>query len=143
VAVAVNGTDSPPGPGVLVRLLAAFLVGWEPLALALVASSALERLLHYGVPALALLGYRMLVTGIGLAAGRALWTGRPGGVRLARMWAVAAAIATGVTFWTPYFPSNRVPGTKGPTLAAILLFDAAVYAYLTRSARVRAAFPEG
>lgn len=136
-------TGSPAPPGLVVRAIAAFLVGWEPLALALVASSALERLLDYGAPAIALLAYRMLVTGVGLAAGRALWAGRRGGVRLARAWAVAAAVGAVMTFATPYFPSNRVPGTKGPTLAAILTFDAAVFAYLTRGARVRAAFPEG
>lgn len=134
---------SPAPPGALVRVLAAFLVGWEPLALALVASSALERLLYYGLPAIVLLLYRMFVTGVGLAAGRALWAGRRGGVRLARVWAPAAAVGTVVTFATPYFPSNHVPGTRGPTLVAILLFDVLVFAYLTRAARVRAAFPEG
>jgi hypothetical protein len=124
----------PPWPA---RLLAFLLVVWEPALFALTASAALERLLFYGWPAVLLLSYRALIVGLGIAAGRSLWTLSPAGPRLARWWALSHAVAVLLTFGTPYFPSNRVPGTKGPTLAMLLAWDAAWWAWLRWSPRLR------
>jgi hypothetical protein len=128
---------APPG---LARALALFLLVWEPLTFAATAAAALNRLMLYGPPAFLLLGYRLLVVGIGMAAGRALWAGDPRGPSLARGWAIAHAVALVVTFATPFFPSNRVPGTKSATLALLVLFDAACWTWLRWSPRVRAAY---
>jgi hypothetical protein len=124
----------------LARLLAGLLVVWEPITLALTASAALDRLTSYGWPALALLAYRAGVAGLGIAAGRALWSQRSEGPVLAQAWAVSHAAAVLLTFVTPFFPSNRLPGTKGPLLVALLAVDAAWWAWLQWSPRVRRAY---
>jgi hypothetical protein len=134
--VPVTGSR-PPLPA---RVLAALLVVWEPLTFALTASAALPRLVIYGLPAFALLAYRGLVVGLGIAAGRALWAGRTEGPTLARSWAILHATAVVLTFATPYFPSNRVPGAKGPVLALLLLIDGAWWAWLRWSTSVRRAY---
>jgi hypothetical protein len=127
-------------PPILARLLAAFLTVWEPVTFAVTTSAALGRLAQYGFPAFLLLAFRVVVVGIGLIAGRALWTGAAEAPRLARWWALLHAAALVVTFATPFFPSNRVPGTKAPTLAALVAFDAACWAWLRWSPRVRDAY---
>jgi len=131
-----------PTPGPLVACLAFLLVVWEPVTFAFTASSSLGRLSGFGAPAFALLGARIAVTGLGIVAGRALWQGAPFGLRAARLWLVLASLVLVVTFSTPYFPSNRLPGTKGPLLTLLLLHHGAWYLYLRRSRRVRAAFGE-
>jgi hypothetical protein len=124
----------------LARALSLFLLVWEPLTFAVTAAAALSRLTFYGPPAFLLLAYRLAVVGIGMAAGRALWDGEARAPALARGWALAHAVAVVLTFATPFFPSNRLPGTKGPTLAVLLLFDAACWAWLRWSPRVRRAY---
>lgn len=131
----------PPPRGPWLALLALLMAGWEPLSFALVASSALDRLARYGLPALALLAFRVTVTGFGIAAGRALWTLRPHGRAMALAWLGLAAMASVITFGTPYFPSQRSPGAKTLALLLSLAFDAGWAAYLLASPRVRALFP--
>jgi hypothetical protein len=127
-------------PPLLALVLAMLLFVWEPLTLAATASRALSRLASYGAPAWGLLAYRALVAGLGMAAGRALWQRDPEGPRLARWWALAHAVGLVLTFSTPYFPSNRLPGTTGPTLSVLLAVDAAWWAWLGYSSRVRQAY---
>jgi hypothetical protein len=110
------------------------------LSLALTASSALDRFMLYGLPAFLLLTARALIAGLGIAAGRGLWAGSPSGPRLGRWWAVLHASGLVLTFSTPYFPSNRVPGSKGPVLAALLMFDAICWAWLSWSPAVRRSY---
>lgn len=123
----------------LAKILVALLVVWEPLTFAVTISSALPRLAVYGYPAYLLAAYRALVVGVGVAAGRALWGAAPGAIRLGQAWAVAHIVALVVTFATPFFPSNRVPGTKGPTLALLVAMDVAWWVWLSRSKRLRRA----
>jgi hypothetical protein len=132
-----------PGPGFWVRFLAFLMAIWAPLAFALEASASVGRLLTYGTPAILLLLYRVGTTGLGIAAGRALWMVRPGAPVLARAWLVLDALATTLALLTPYFPSNRVPGTKGPVLALLLAVNAAWLLFLSRSRRVQALWPSG
>lgn len=139
---AVASGSTPPTPGPLVACLAFLLVVWEPVSFALTASSSLGRLAGFGLPAFALLAARVAVTGFGIVVGRALWAGTPHAPRAARLWLVLASLVLVATFATPYFPSNRLPGTKGPLLALLLLHHLAWYLYLLRSRRVRAAFAE-
>ena len=107
------------------RVPAAFILTIAaPLAFALEVQTSLGRLVSFGAPALLLLAFRVAVTTLGLIAGRLLWRGDEDGWRLVRLWSVAAALATAVTFLTPYFPSNRTPGEKPVALLAWM----AVYA---------------
>ena len=115
-----------------VRLLALLMVVVEPLSFALLASGALLRLVSYGLPALLLLAFRVGVTGFGIVAGRALWRDDPGASGLARLWLILSSAATTLTFVTPYFPSNRLPDTKWPILAAILTVNALFFFVLGR-----------
>jgi hypothetical protein len=109
---------------------------WAPLAFGLEASASLGRVLSFGTPAVLLLLYRVGTTGLGIATGRALWGLRAGAPLLAQIWLVLDALGTAATFLTPYFPSNRLPGTKGPTLALLLAFNIGWIVYLSRSRRV-------
>ena len=124
----------------LALVLAVLLVIWEPATFALAASAALSRLALYGAPAFLLGAYRSVVVGVGIAAGRALWAGRREGRRLAQWWAVLDAAGTVLTFATPYFPSNRLPGTKGPLLALLLTVNAAWFLWLQWGPSVRRAY---
>jgi hypothetical protein len=134
----LNRRDLPP----LAILLTFLLVVWEPLSFALTASSALSRLVGYGVPAVLLLGYRGFVVGLGIAAGRALWTVQPLGPRLGQWWAVLHAVGDVLTLSTPFFPSNRVPGTKGWSLALLIVLDVLCWTWLRYSPRVRGVYLE-
>jgi hypothetical protein len=49
-------------------------------------------------------------------------------------------VALVLTFSTPYFPSNRPPATKGPTLVLLIGIDVAWWAWLTWSPSVRRAY---
>jgi hypothetical protein len=104
----------------------------EPVRFAIVAASALSRVLDHGALAIALLAFRVLVTGLGITAGRHLWA--HGDPTLARIFLVANAIAVVLTFATPYFPSNRVPGTKLPELFLVLAVHSAAFAWLGTAA---------
>jgi hypothetical protein len=129
----------PPRARGWLLLLAFLLTVWEPLGFALQASSALSRLIHSGVPGLLLLLFRTFVTGLGIAAGIALWTLKPHAFTLAKVWAVCAAVGTVLTLATPYFPSNRLPGTTRLVLVALLAYYGLWLLYLFRSRRVRGA----
>ena len=52
------------------RVLAVVLVLWEPLTLALAASTLLRRIMEHGVPAYGVLVVKVFVAGVGIAAGR-------------------------------------------------------------------------
>jgi hypothetical protein len=121
-----------------IRVLAFVLLLWVPFSLALEASAGLSRLVHFGVPAIALLLLRIGVTGLGVAAGRALWAVQPSAVQLAQAWLVLDVAVTALTLATPYFPSNRLPGARGRDLAMAVAFNAAWFVYLRVSARVKA-----
>jgi hypothetical protein len=122
------------------RLPAALILTFAaPLAMALEAQTALGRLLSFGAPALLLLAFRVAVTALGLIAGRLLWRGDDDGWRLVRLWSVAAALATAVTFLTPYFPSNRTPGEKPIALLAWMAVYAVWFVIAHRQTRLKAA----
>jgi hypothetical protein len=125
----------PPLP---VRILAVLLVVWVPVSLALEASAGLPRLVAYGWPAMVLLTVRAFVAGLAVVAGRALWSVEPHGPRLARAWLVLDAIVMGVTLATPYFPSNRLPGTRVWAWAGVAAINGMWLVYLGASRRVRA-----
>jgi len=121
-------------------LLSRVLILWAPLSLGLVGSSALRSLAVRGLPlALVLLG-KVVVAAVGVAAGLALWTHRPGAVTLARASLLLSAAADVFVYSTPYFPDNRPPGDSTLILAASLLWYGIWLMYLWRSKRVRQIF---
>lgn len=100
------------------RVLAVVLVLWEPLTLALAASTLLRRITEHGVPAYLVLVVKVFVAGVGIAAGMALWQERPGAMVLAR-WALALSLVTTVfSRLTHFWPATLPPGVAGPALAA-------------------------
>lgn len=123
--------------GVLLTLFCVWAAGIEPLSFALLASSALSRVLHYGVPAVGLLLLRLFVAGLGVTVGRAVWSGRGSARVLALLWLGLDGAALALSFATPYFPSNRPPGTKWLELVGLLGVRAAWAAYLACSPRLR------
>lgn len=136
----ILSAPSRTAPPLLARFLALFLVIWEPVSFALVAASALDRLIDHGGPALLLLALRVAIASLGIVAGRALWTGQRVAPALGQVWALLHAAGVSLTFHTPYFPSNRPPGLKRMSLAAIVAWDLAWAAYLRWSSGVRAAY---
>lgn len=124
-----------------VRVLAALLVGWVPVALALEASAALSRVVGYGWLAVLLLVARVLMAGLAFVAGRALWAMEPHARRTAQAWLVLDVVVTGLTLAAPYFPGNWLPGMRGWVFAAVVAFNGAWFLYLSVSRRVRACWP--
>jgi len=121
-------------------LLSRILIIWQPLSLGLVASSALNALSIRGWPlALVILG-RLVVAAVGVAAGLALWSRRPGAVTLAKVALLLSAAADVFVYSTPYFPNNRPPGDSTLILAASLLWYAIWLMYLWRSKHVQQVF---
>lgn len=114
------------------RLLAFLLVVWEPLNLALTAAALLDRLTDRGWPALALLVVRLGVAGFGVAAGRALWSQRPGALTLAR-WATGLGLgAAVVTQVTSIWPRPLPPGVREPAAVVIVAWYAAWWLWTMR-----------
>lgn len=121
-------------------LLCRVLIIWQPLSLALIASSTLNSLSVRGVSlGLVLIG-RLLVAAFGVAAGLALWRRRPAALALAKASLLLSAAADVFVYTTPYFPNNRPPGDAGLILTASLFWYAGWLAYLYRSKRVRETF---
>ncbi len=126
----------PLGPWLL--LLCALLLVWSPANFALVASTLVDSLSVRGWPVTAVLAFRVVVVGLGIAAGLALAGRRPGAVLLARAALIASLAADLVIYLTPWFPSNRLPGTTPIYVAASVAYHAGWLTYLFRSKRVRA-----
>jgi hypothetical protein len=107
----------------------------EPLSLAFAASG---RLLVFASDAEALVvtAMWMLATALGIAAGLALWTGRPGGDRLAKAYVIAASALIAMGYLTPYGRTDLPPGVAGPVTACVLVQNACWFLYLSRSRQI-------
>ena len=114
------------------RLLIFVLLVFEPATLALVVSASLDRLVNRGPGAILLLVARLIVAGIGVAAGLALWRRRPGGVALARLAMALSLAAVLVTHLTHLWPGRLPPGLEGPALAALLVYYGGWLTWLLR-----------
>ena len=138
----MNQVNEQPGGGVRGWLLALSLalMVWQPLSLALAASSALEALALRGWPLLIVIAIRVAVAGFGIAAGLAILGRRPGAIAMAKA-SLALSAATDVfVYTTPYFPDNRLPGDTPLYVAASLAYYSAWMAYLVKSKRVKRTF---
>jgi hypothetical protein len=121
-------------------LFCLLLLVWQPLSLALVASSVLGALTIRGLPLALVLMTRVLAAALGIAAGLALLGRRAGAVTLAKV-SLAASAATDVfVYTTPFFPSNRPPGDTVLVVGASLAYHGVWMIYLLRSKRVKETF---
>ena len=125
----------PLGPWL--TLLCGLLLLWSPVSLALVASTLVDTLPVRPASVSAILGLRLLVAGLGIAAGLALLGRRPGAVRVTVAALVASLGADLLVYLTPWFPNNRLPGTTPLYVGASLTYHLGWLAYLSGSKRVR------
>jgi len=121
-------------------LLCVLLLVWQPIILALTASSVLDALPVRGLPLAIVLIVRIVAAALGIAAGLALIGRRPGAVALAKVSLVVSALTDLFVYLTPYFPSNRAPGDTTVVVVASLAYYAVWLTYLYRSKRVREMF---
>jgi NADH:ubiquinone oxidoreductase subunit K len=121
-------------------LLCILLTVWNPAALALVAASRLESAGTASTLALIVLGVRLAVTSVGLAAGLALWHKRAGAVTLARASLMLSGLEVVARLSTRLGLSAAPPGTRLPLALASIAYYGAWYLYLEKSRRVRATY---
>jgi hypothetical protein len=125
---------------VLLLLLVLLLLVGHPAHAAVTAASALGALTVRGVPVVILLIARLVATGIGVAAGIALAGRRAGAPALAQAALGLSAAVALVTYLTPWFPNNRMPGDTPFYAAGSLAYHAAWILYLRHSRVVRHLF---
>ena len=135
----ITKPSDPPVGGWLL-LLCLLLMVWQPITVGLTSSAALNSISIGGLPVTLVLILRLLVTGLGIAAGLALLNRRIGAVNLARIVLIVSAATDTFVYTTPYFPSNRGPGETPIFIAVSLLYYSVWIVYLSRSRRVRRTF---
>jgi hypothetical protein len=128
---------APGAVGGWLLILCRLLLVYQPLSLALSASTALSSLPTRGPKVLVAIALRVLVTGITVAAGLALTNRAPAAATLAKVALVLSAACDVFILTTPFYPNNRPPGDTPFYVAASLLYHGAWLIYLSRSARVR------
>jgi hypothetical protein len=125
---------------VWILLLVFILAIWNPATLALHAASTVWNIGARSGLSLALLGARLIITSIGVAAGMALWLRRPGSVWLAKLALMLFCIEAVVRLSSRVDLGTAPPGTRLPLAIFIVLHNGAWYLYLQRSRRVRAIY---
>jgi hypothetical protein len=133
-------TSVKSGVGGWLLVLAVILLVWQPLSFALVAASLLDAVMIRGLSAAIVLGVRVIVTALGIAAGLAILGRRAGAVAIATASLVASAATDVFVYTTSYFPSNRPPDETMLLVAGSVAWYAVWLAYLGRSKRVRSTF---
>jgi hypothetical protein len=121
-------------------LLCLLLTIWAPATLAVVAASRIVEISTSSTFTLVLLGVRLAVTSIGVAAGMALWQKRLGAVWLAKASLIVSAIEAIGRLSARVGLSDAPPGTRLPLAILLILYNAAWYFYLEKSRRVRATY---
>ena len=121
-------------------LLCALLLVWQPLSVGFAVLSAFNSIALGGLPVVLVLILRVVVTGLGVAAGLALLNRHTGAVSLAKVVLVMSAATDLFVYLTPYAPNNRAPGETPIYIAVSLTYHAVWLAYLWRSRRVRRTF---
>jgi hypothetical protein len=116
------------------------LTVWNPSALALQAASSVWTIGARPTLSVAFLAARLIITGVGVAAGIALSLRRPGAVLLAKLALLIFALEAVVRLASRVDLSSAPPGTRLPLAMFIILHNSAWYLYLQISGRVRAAY---
>jgi hypothetical protein len=133
-----QGSQPPPVVRGWLLVFCLVLLVWEPVSLAVLASSFLGDAMFRGLAFFAVLAARVIIVAVGVGAALAFFNQRPFAAALAKLAVLlSAGMATFLTF-TAYFPSNLAPDLKLPALAATLVWYAGWLVYLLRSRRVRA-----
>ena len=110
--------------------LCAFLLVVQPTVVGLGASAALDAAMIRGVPAMALLILRLIVTAVGVGAGLALAGRRTGAVSFARVSLIASAATDLFIYVTPFYPNRRAPGETPIWIAGTVLLYGGWLLYL-------------
>jgi len=134
------GSREPEAVRGWLLVLCVLLTAWNPATLAVAAAARVSALGTASTPDLVLLGVRLGVTSIGVAAGLALWHKRAGAVRLAKASLMLPAIDAAVRLSTRTGLSEAPPGARLPLALALVAFNAVWYLYLSKSRRVRATY---
>lgn len=127
----------PPALGPWLFVLIFLLTVGNPGSLALQATASLRTLETRPLLTTLFLVLRFLMTGVGVAAGLALWLRRTGAVRLAKLALVLLSLETVVRLAVRADLSTPPPGTRLPLALLVLAHNLAWYVYLQRSGRVR------
>jgi hypothetical protein len=122
-------------------LLCRILIVYEPVVLALTLAPILSSIAVRGWLVVIALVARLLVAGLGVAAGLALRDVRPHGVSLARAALIASLVIGLLILNTRILPSNRVPGDDVLYSVVLAAHHGAWLVYLHRSRQVRRLFP--
>ncbi len=112
------------------------LLLWHPLRFAAAAVIALQALPIRGTWLAVLLGVRLEVVGIGIAAGISLFRRGPDAVGLTRAALWQSAVMDLVIYSTSIFPNNRMPGDTPYYAAWSIAHHAGWLLYLRRSRRI-------
>jgi hypothetical protein len=126
--------------GFWLGLLSLLLIVGEPLAIAPRLAALLPTLADRGPGVAAFVLARVIVAGVAVAAGLALWNRRPHAIALTRAALVLSAATSLLTLLTPILPSNLAPGMTFPAAALTVAYDGGWLAYLSLSARGRSDF---
>ena len=121
-----------------ILLLILILTIWNPASLALQAASGMGTIGIRSTFVVVALVLRLIITSVGVAAGRALWMRRPGAVWLAKLSLALFAIEAVVRFSSRVDVGSAPPGTRLPIAMFIILHNGVWYLYLQNSGRVRA-----
>jgi hypothetical protein len=119
----------------VLRLLAVILAVWEPLNTAAFVAPVFSTIAQRGSATAAFVAARVVVAGISVAAGIALWQGQPDAPKLAGAALVLSTAAAVVTYTTRLLPTNVMPGDALFWLALIVCFNAVWLGYLWRYSR--------
>jgi hypothetical protein len=114
-------------------ILAVLLLVWHPASAALRVAMELGAVPVRGAPLAIGMVARLLVVGVGVAAGIALFNRRPGADSLAQAALVLSSVMDLVVYTTSIFPNNRMPGDTPLYIGASLLYHSAWIIYLRRS----------
>jgi hypothetical protein len=131
---------SPSGIGGWLLILSRLLLVYQPVTLAISASTALNSFPTRGPKVLVGIAVRVLVTGVCVAAGLALTNRAPSAVALTRTALVLSAASDVFILTTPFYPNNRIPGDTPYYVAASMVYHGVWLIYLARSVRVRNTF---
>lgn len=122
------------------RVLTLLLTVLEPVSFAVIAATSLNAIQVRGTGVALVLMVRLGATALSVAAGRSLMDRRASGVTLAKIALTLSMSVQLFAMFTPYFPSNRMPGDAPLYAAVTVVYYGGWLLYLFRSKRVAATF---